>query len=52
MKKFPIIAALAVLLAGFCSGHAEAATHKAECLFVMDGKPYINGPCQFEGDKN
>jgi hypothetical protein len=50
MKKFPIIAALAVLAAGFCSGHAEAATHRADCLLVAGGKTYINGPCDFTAD--
>jgi hypothetical protein len=49
MKKFPIIAALAVLAAGFCSGHAQAAEHtrKADCLLLIQGKPWINGPCDF-----
>jgi hypothetical protein len=39
MKKFPIFAALALLLAGFCSGHAQAATPKADCLLIVNNKP-------------
>jgi hypothetical protein len=41
MKKFPIFAALALLLAGFCSGHAQAATPKADCLLIVNNKPLI-----------
>jgi len=41
MKKFPIFAALALLLAGLCTGHARAATPKADCLLIVNNKPLI-----------
>jgi hypothetical protein len=48
MNKFPIVAALALLLAGFCNGHAQAVTHKADRLLIVGGKTYVNRPCDYE----
>jgi hypothetical protein len=43
-----IAAAAVVATYGLAGSAAIAAQHKALCIFVVDGKAIINGPCDFE----
>ena len=50
MRMFAAASALA--LAGFLSTGAFGASRPASCTLVVKGKTYINGPCEFDADKD
>lgn len=50
MRMFAAASALA--LAGFLSTSALGASRPASCTLVVKGKTYINGPCEFDADKD
>lgn len=50
MKKG--MAAGAIVLAGVLSSGASGASRPASCTLIVKGKTYINGPCEFDADKD
>jgi hypothetical protein len=46
MKKMLMTAAAFTAVAGAMP--AKAAPRRADCLIVVDGKTYVNGPCQYD----
>lgn len=45
-----IIAMAVVAICGLTGSTAMAAERQALCKFTVEGKTYINGPCNFESD--
>jgi hypothetical protein len=47
MRKF-VLAATAALASTVALASAQAARRPADCLVMVSGRPYMNGPCLFE----
>jgi hypothetical protein len=51
VTKIFALASAALSVAG-AAPQAQAAQRKADCLLIVDGKTFINGPCDYSPDND